>query len=167
VICITVKGLGLESQSASSYEWGLRLAPVPINIKDQRPKGDMLDTAHNLLFQEAILPAGDAAGRAYFLQRVPSQRKIDAFLKGRNGAHPSPRFAEFFEFHIAVFVAEVPDPDGTRVVVAGVTNVNQKQFEQVAAVIGRGTARWNRAEFKRTLESILGISIQDLAGQGR
>jgi hypothetical protein len=120
---------------------------------------------HNLLFQETILPAGDAAERTNFLMRVPSQRKIESFLKGRDAAHPSPRFAEFFEFHIAVFVAEVLGPDGTRIVVAGVTDVDQRQFEQAAAAIGRGTARWNRAEFKRTLESILGISIQDLSGR--
>jgi hypothetical protein len=54
-----------------------------------------------------------------------------------------------------------------RVVVAGVTNVSQRQFETVAALIGRGTARWNRLEFKRMVESILGISVQDFAAPVR
>ena len=64
---------------------------------------------------------------------------------------------------IAVFVAAVPAALGVRVVVAGVTNVSQDQFDTVAALLGRGTARWNRLEFKRCVESILGISIQDFA----
>lgn len=54
-----------------------------------------------------------------------------------------------------------------RVVVAGVTNVSQDQFDTIAALIGRGTARWNRLEFKRCIESILGISVQDFAGPAR
>jgi hypothetical protein len=128
----------------------------------------MIETGHNLLFQEANL--ADAAGgaeRLNFLARVPGQRKIDAFLKAQDKASPSPRFAEFFDFHIAVFVAAGPSGVGTRVVVAGVTNVSQKQFDRLAAVIGRGTARWNRAEFRRCVESILGITVKDLSGISR
>ncbi|HTV97253.1 MAG TPA: hypothetical protein VME42_14695 [Steroidobacteraceae bacterium] len=126
----------------------------------------MMETGHNLLFQEASLGAGGAERRD-FLSRVPSQRKIDAFLGSQNEAHPSPRFAEFFDFQIAVFVAAVAAPQGLRVVVAGVTNVTQKQFDVLAALIGRGTARWNRAEFRHCVESILGISINDFAGASR
>lgn len=128
----------------------------------------MIETAHNLLFQEANL-ADSASGpeRLSFLSRVPSQRKIDAFLKAQDQDNPSPRFAEFFDFRIAVFVAAVPATPGVRVVVAGITNVSQDQFDTVAARIGRGTARWNRLEFKRCVESILGISIQDFAGPAR
>jgi hypothetical protein len=128
----------------------------------------MIETGYNLLFQEANL--ADAAGgaeRLNFLQRVPGQRKIDAFLKARDHASLSPHFAEFFDFQIAVFVAAGRAGARTRVVVAGVTNVTQKQFDQLAAVIGRGTARWNRTEFKRCVESILGISVQDLSSPHR
>jgi len=128
----------------------------------------MIETGHNLLFQEATLP--DSAGSAEhlgFLRRVPNQPKIDAFLRAQRGDNPSPRFAEFFDLQIAVFVAAVPASPGLRVVVAGVTNITQSQFDQVAARIGRGTARWNRAEFKRCVESILGIAIQDFSGPAR
>jgi hypothetical protein len=143
----------------------LRLALIPINIGDLRLGDPMIETGHNLLFQEANLAdSGGGAERLSFLSRVPSQRKIDAFLKAQDHANPSPRFAEFFDLQIAVFVAAVPAALGVRVVVAGVTNVSQHQFDAVAAVIGRGTARWNRLEFKRCVESILGISIQDYAG---
>jgi len=128
----------------------------------------MIETAHNLLFQEASLPdAASSAERLSFLQRVPNQPKIDAFLRAQRGDNPSPRFAEFFDLQIAVFVAAVPASPGLRVVVAGVTNVSQNQFDKVAALIGRGTARWNRAEFKLCVESILGISIQDFSGPAR
>lgn len=128
----------------------------------------MIETAHNLLFQEASLPdAASSAERLSFLRRVPNQPKIDAFLRAQRGDNPSPRFAEFFDLQIAVFVAAVPASPGLRVVVAGVTNVSQNQFDKVAALIGRGTARWNRAEFKRCVESILGISIQDFSGPAR
>ena len=124
----------------------------------------MIETGHNLLFQEASLPdAASSAERLSFLKRVPNQPKIDAFLRALHGDNPSPRFAEFFDLQIAVFVAAVPASPGLRVVVAGVTNVSQNQFDRVAALIGRGTARWNRTEFKRCVESILGISIQDFA----
>jgi hypothetical protein len=128
----------------------------------------MIETGHNLLFQEAILcDSGSGAERLGFLSRVPSQRKIDAFLQAQDRGNPSPRFAEFFDLQIAVFVAAVPAAPGVRVVVAGVTNVSQRQFETVAALIGRGTARWNRLEFKRSVESILGISVQDFAAPAR
>jgi hypothetical protein len=126
----------------------------------------MIDAIHNLVFQEVILPDANERARADFLRRVPSQRKIDAFLKSQDRSNPSPRFGEFFDLQIAVFVAAVPDPDGIRVVVAGVTNVSQKQFEHLTALIGRGTTRWNRAEFRRTVEELLGVSIQD-PGSGR
>ncbi len=128
----------------------------------------MIETAHNLLFQEASLPeAASSTERLSFLRRVPNQPKIDAFLRAQPGDSPSPRFAEFFDLQIAVFVAAVPASSGLRVVVAGVTNVSQNQFDKVAALIGRGTARWNRAEFKRCVESILGISIQDFSAPAR
>jgi hypothetical protein len=128
----------------------------------------MIETAHNLLFQEASLPdTASSAERLSFLRRVPNQPKIDAFLRAQRGDNPSPRFAEFFDLQIAVFVAAVPASPGLRVVVAGVTNVSKNQFDKVAALIGRGTARWNRAEFKRCVESILGISIQDFSGPVR
>jgi hypothetical protein len=128
----------------------------------------MIETVHNLVFQEANL--ADSAGsaeRLSFLSRVPHQPKVDAFLRTQDRGNPSPRFAEFFDLQIAVFVAAVPAALGVRVVVAGVTNVSQHQFDTVAALIGRGTARWNRIEFKRCVESILGISIQDFAGRAR
>jgi hypothetical protein len=128
----------------------------------------MIETEHNLLFQEANLADSvSGAERLSFLSRVPGQRKIDAFLKAQDPGNPSPRFAEFFDLRIAVFVAAVPAGLGVRVVVAGVTNVNQEQFDTVAARIGRGTARWNRLEFRRCVESILGIAIQDFAGTAR
>jgi len=128
----------------------------------------MIETGHNLLFQEANLPdSGNGAERLSFLSRVPNQPKIDAFLKTQDRANPSPRFAEFFDLRIGVFVATVPASPGVRVVVAGVTNVSQAQFDTVAAQIGRGTARWNRLEFKRCVESILAISIQDFAAAAR
>ena len=128
----------------------------------------MIETGHNLLFQEANLSdAATGAERLSFLRRVPNQPRIDAFLKAQDGASPSPRFAEFFDLQIAVFVAAVPAAEGTRVVVAGVTNVSQNQFDKIAAGIGRGIARWNRADFKRCVESILGISIQDFSGPPR
>ena len=128
----------------------------------------MIETGHNLLFQEASLSeAAGSAERLSFLSRVPNQPKIDAFLRAQRGDSPSPRFAEFFDLQIAVFVAAVPVSPGLRVVVAGVTNVSQSQFDKVTALIGRGTARWNRAEFKRCVESILGISIQDFAASAR
>jgi hypothetical protein len=128
----------------------------------------MIETGHNLLFQEAILSdSGSGEERSAFIRRVPSQRKIDAFLQAQDQGNPSPRFAEFFDLRIAVFVAAVPAAPGMRVVVAGVTNVSQNQFDTVAALIGRGTARWNRLEFKRSVESILGISVQDFAASAR
>jgi hypothetical protein len=128
----------------------------------------MIETEHNLLFQEAnIANSASYAERLSFLSRVPGQRKIEAFLKAQEPGNPSPRFTEFFDFRIAVFVAAVPAGLGVRVVVAGVTNVSQDQFDTVAARIGRGTARWNRLEFKRCVESILGISIQDFAATSR
>jgi hypothetical protein len=128
----------------------------------------MIETGHNLLFQEANLADSvSGAERLSFLSRVPGQRKIDAFLKAQEPGNPSPRFAEFFDLRIAVFVAAVPAAPGVRVVVAGVTNVSQDQFDTVAARLGRGTARWNRLEFKRCVESILGISIQDFAAAVR
>jgi len=126
----------------------------------------MIETVHNLLFQEANL-AATGAERLKFLSRVPSQPKIDAFLKAQDTGNPSPRFAEFFDLQIALFVAAVPTAPGVRVVVAGVTNVSKTQFDSAAALIGRGTARWNRLEFKRCVESILGIAIQDFAGPAR
>jgi len=49
-------------------------------------------------------------------------------------------------------------------VVAGVTNVTQAQFDKLAAAIGRGTVRWNRAEFKSTVEAILDIEVRDYTG---
>jgi hypothetical protein len=128
----------------------------------------MIETGHNLLFQEASLPdSASGAERLSFLRRVPNQPKIDAFLRAQRTDNPSPRFAEFFDLQIAVFVAAVSVSPGLRVVVAGVTNVNQSQFDKVAALIGRGTARWNRAEFKRCVEAILGISIQDFSAAAR
>jgi hypothetical protein len=128
----------------------------------------MIETGHNLLFQEASLPdSASGAERLSFLRRVPNQPKIDAFLRAQRADNPSPRFAEFFDLQIAVFVAAVSASPGLRVVVAGVTNVNQSQFDKVAALIGRGTARWNRAEFKRCVEAILGISIQDFSAAAR
>jgi hypothetical protein len=146
----------------------LRVALIPINIENRGARNPMIETGHNLLFQEANLAdSASAAERLGFLSRVPSQRKIESFLKAQDRDNPSPRFAEFFDFRIAVFVAAVPAALGVRVVVAGVTNVSQDQFDQVAAHIGRGTARWNRLEFKRCVESILGIVIQDFAGAAR
>ena len=128
----------------------------------------MIETGHNLVFQEANLPdSGSGVERVSFLSRVPNQPKIEAFLRAQDRGNPSPRFAEFFDFRIAVFVAAVPAALGVRVVVAGVTNVSQQQFDTVAALIGRGTARWNRLEFKSCVESILGISIQDFAAPAR
>jgi hypothetical protein len=128
----------------------------------------MIETGHNLLFQEANLADnGGGTERLSFLRRLPNQPKIDAFLKAQDRTNPSPRFAEFFDLQIAVFVAAVPSALGVRVVVAGVTNVSQHQFDTVAALIGRGTARWNRLEFKRCIESILGVSVQDFAGAAR
>ena len=121
------------------------------------------DTRHNLVFQETVLPDANVRARAEFLGRVPGQRKIDGFLRIQDPSNPSPRFGEFFDLQIAVFVAAVPDPEGTRIVVAGVTNVTQKQFEHLAGAIGRGTSRWNRPEFKLAVENILGIAIQDPA----
>jgi hypothetical protein len=146
----------------------LRLAPIPINIGNLRSRDPMIETGHNLLFQEATLAdAASGAERLSFLSRLPNQPKIDAFLRAQDRRNPSPRFAEFFDFRIAVFVAAVQAAPGVRVVVAGVTNVSQSQFDTVAALIGRGTARWNRLEFKSSVESILGISIQDFAAPGR
>jgi hypothetical protein len=128
----------------------------------------MIETGHNLVFQEASLPdSAGSAERLSFLKRVPNQPKIDAFLRTHHGDNPSPRFAEFFDLQIAVFVAAVPASPGLRVVVAGVTNINKSQFDKVCALIGRGTARWNRAEFKRCVESILDISIQDFSVPAR
>jgi hypothetical protein len=128
----------------------------------------MIETGHNLLFQEASLPdSASSAERLNFLRRVPNQPKIDAFLRAQRDDNPSPRFAEFFDLQIAVFVAAVPASAGLRVVVAGVTNISQSQFDKVAALIGRGTTRWNRAEFRRCVESILGISIQDFSAPAR
>jgi hypothetical protein len=128
----------------------------------------MIETRHNLLFQEANLTdSRSGAERLSFLSRVPNQLKIDAFLRAQDLRNPSPCFAEFFDLHIAVFVAAAPAAPGVRVVVAGVTGVSQQQFETVAALIGRGTVRWNRLEFKRCVESILGISIQDFAAAAR
>jgi hypothetical protein len=128
----------------------------------------VIETGHNLLFQEASLPdCASSAERLSFLRRVPNQPKIDAFLRAQRGDNPSPRFAEFFDLQIAVFVAAVPASPGLRVVVAGVTNISKSQFDKVSALIGRGTARWNRAEFRRCVESILGISIQDFSAPAR
>lgn len=127
-----------------------------------------MEPAHNLLFQEINL-ADDATEteRSGFLRKVPSQARIDRFLRARERSNPSPRFAEFYELQIGIFVASAPVAESTRVVVAGVTNMTQKQFDTLAAAIGRGTARWNRPEFLSTVESILGIKIQDYAGQQR
>jgi hypothetical protein len=125
-----------------------------------------MSTSHNLLFQEAKLTddAGDRQ-RAGFLTRVPCQRKIEAFLRSRDPLNHSPQFAEFYELQIAVFVASVPSPASTRIVVAGVTNVTQAEFNKLSAEIGRGTARWNRSEFKSCIEAILGIEVRDYAAQ--
>ncbi len=127
----------------------------------------MNSTTHNLLFQEANL-AGDAgeSPRLNFLKRVPCQRRIAAFLKAADALHQVPRFAEFYELQMAVFVASISAPAGLRIVVAGVTNVAQGEFDQLCASIGRGTSRWNRAEFKHSVETILGITLQDFSGQG-
>ena len=125
----------------------------------------MNSTSHNLLFQETSL--ADAAGESQrwdFLKRVPGQRKIDAFLKAAEQSNQSPRFAEFYELQIAIFVASVRAPASMRIVVAGVTNVAPEQFDKLVAAIGRGTARWNRTEFKDSVEYILGITIQDYSG---
>jgi hypothetical protein len=128
----------------------------------------MQDTVHNLLFQETNLADNASESeRMDFLRKVPSQRKIDAFLRSADESNPSPRFAEFYELQIAVFVAFAPGPGRRRVVIAGVTNITQQQFDAVAAAIGRGTARWNRPEFKDAVESILGIKIQDYSGPYR
>lgn len=123
-----------------------------------------MSSSHNLLFQEAELT--DAAGdrqRSEFLGRVPGRRKIEAFLKSRDPLNHSPQFAEFYELQIALFVASVPSPANTRIVVAGVTNVTQAQFDKLAAMIGRGTARWNRSEFRSSAEAILGSEVRDYA----
>jgi len=124
-----------------------------------------MSSSHNLLFQEAKL-TDDAADRqrADFLRRVPCQRKIEAFLRSRDPLNHSPQFAEFYELQIALFVASVPSPACTRIVVAGVTNLTQGQFDKLAAAIGRGTARWNRSEFRSCVESILGTEVHDYAG---
>jgi hypothetical protein len=120
------------------------------------------DTVHNLLFEEASLRDEAAESeRLGFLRKLPSQRKIDAFLRERDWSNLSPRFAEFYELQIALFVSSAPGPASRRVVVAGVTNITQPQFDAVAAAIGRGTARWNRREFKDAVEAILDIKIQD------
>jgi hypothetical protein len=65
---------------------------------------------------------------------------------------------------IAVFVSSAPSPTNTRIVVAGVTNVTHPQFDKLAAALGRGTARWNRSEFKSCVEAILGTEVRDYAG---
>jgi hypothetical protein len=124
-----------------------------------------MSSTHNLLFQEAKLTddAGDRQ-RAGFLTRVPCQRKIEAFLRSRDALNHAPQFAEFYELQMAVFVASVPSPADTRIVVAGVTNVTQAEFNRLSASIGRGTARWNRSEFKNSVEAILGIEVRDYAG---
>ena len=58
----------------------------------------MIETGHNLVFQEASLPdSANGAERLSFLKRVPNQPKIDAFLRAHHGDNPSPRFAEFFD----------------------------------------------------------------------
>ena len=124
-----------------------------------------MSSSYNLLFQEAQLTddAGDRQ-RWDFLKRVPGQRKIDAFLKSRDPLNHSPQFAEFYELQMAIFVASVPSPANTRIVVAGVTNVTQAQFDKLAAEIGRGTVRWNRSEFKSSVEAILSIEVRDYTG---
>jgi hypothetical protein len=121
-------------------------------------------SSHNLLFQEAQLT--DEAGerqRSDFLGRVPGRRKIELFLKSRNPLDHSPQFTELYELQIAIFVASVPSPANTRIVVAGVTNVTSAQFDKLVATIGRGTARWNRSEFKSSVEAILGVEVRDYA----
>jgi hypothetical protein len=125
-----------------------------------------VQTIHNLLFQAASL-ADDAKPSDWsdFLRKVPNQVKIERFLKARDKSNPSPRFAEFYELQMAIFVATVPAPASTRVVVAGVTNMTQEQFDKLAVAIGRGTARWNRREFKDSVEAILGVKIQDYSGR--
>jgi hypothetical protein len=123
-----------------------------------------MSSSYNLLFQEAKLT--DDAGerqRSEFLGRVPGRRRIEAFLRSRDPLNHSPQFAELYELQIAIFVASVPSPDNTRIVVAGVTNVTQGQFDKLAAGVGRGTARWNRSEFKRSVETILDIEVRDYA----
>lgn len=127
-----------------------------------------MEPKHNLLFQEIDL-ADDASEseRSGFLRKVPSQARIDRFLKMRDASNPSPRFAEFFELQIGIFAACAPLAQSTRIVIAGVTNLSQKQFDTVAATIGRGTPRWNRTEFVHAVEAILGIQIQDYASQPR
>jgi hypothetical protein len=129
--------------------------------RDSRP----MSSTYNLLFQEAQLTdeAGDAQ-QSQFLRRVPGRRRIEAFLRSRDPLNHSPQFAELYELQIAIFVASMPSPANTRIVVAGVTNVTQAQFDQLAAAIGRGTARWNRSEFKSCVESLLDIEVRDYTG---
>jgi hypothetical protein len=124
-----------------------------------------MSSHHNLLFQEARLTddAGDRQ-RVDFLRRVPCQRRIEVFLKSRDPLNHAPQFAEFYELQIAVFVSSAPSPTNTRIVVAGVTNVTHPQFDKLAAALGRGTARWNRSEFKSCVEAILGTEVRDYAG---
>jgi hypothetical protein len=123
-----------------------------------------MSSSHNLLFQEAQLTddAGDAQ-RSEFLRKIPGRRRVEAFLRSRDPLNHSPQFTELYELQIAIFVASVPTPANTRVVVAGVTNVTQAQFDKLAAALGRGTARWNRAEFKSSVETILDIEVCDYA----
>ena len=125
----------------------------------------IMSSSYNLLFQEAQL-TDDASERqrSEFLRRVPGRRRIEAFLRSRDPLNHLPQFAELYELQIAIFVASVPSPANTRIVVAGVTNVTQAQFDKLAAAIGRGTARWNRSEFKSSVEAILDIEVRDYAG---
>jgi hypothetical protein len=145
----------------------LNMARNTLNIASSHRGSDM-ESTHNLLFQEINL-ADNASDleKSSFLRKVPSQAKIDRFLKARERSNPSPRFAEFYELQIGIFVASAPVAESTRVVIAGVTNMSQKQFDTLAATIGRGTARWNRPEFIDSVESILGIKLQDYAAQQR
>ena len=132
--------------------------------REQAETAATMSSIYNLLFQEAQLTddAGDRQ-QSEFLRRVPGRRRIEVFLRSRDPLNHSPQFAELYELQIAIFVASVPSPANTRIVVAGVTNVTQAQFDRLAAAIGRGTARWNRSEFKSSVEAILDIEVRDYA----
>jgi hypothetical protein len=128
----------------------------------------MTGAIHNLLFQQFTLADdSDEFERNHYLSRVPAQKKIDAFLRSTERLKGAPQFMEFHQFQIAMFVAAAWTPGSTRVVVCGVTGITQDQFDVLAASIGRGTNRWNRLEFKDSVETILGIKIADYSGQYR
>jgi hypothetical protein len=132
--------------------------------REQAETAATMSSTYNLLFQEVQLTdeAGDRQ-QSEFLRRVPGRRRIEAFLRSRDPLNHSPQFAELYELQIAIFVASMPSPSNTRIVVAGVTNVTQAQFDKLEAAIGRGTARWNRSEFKSSVEAILDIEVRDYA----